>query len=130
VIPELEGGTKMNTQRPTAVTVAAVLLALFSVLNLISTVIPAFSEGVPAVVVYGSAVLGFVGLVAAYGLWMLKKWGVWLTIVLSALNLLSAAPGIAFAPTTVLFVAAVVTVVGYALIIALVMMPVSRRAYA
>ena len=120
----------MNTQRPTAVTVAAVLLALFSVLNLISTVIPAFSEGVPAVVVYGSAVLGFVGLVAAYGLWMLKKWGVWLTIVLSALNLLSAAPGIAFAPTTVLFVAAVVTVVGYALIIALVMMPVSRRAYA
>lgn len=120
----------MNTQRPTAVTIAAVLLALFSVLNLISTLTPAFTGGVPALVVYGSAVLGLVGLVAAYGLWMLKRWSVWLTIILSALNVLSAAPGIAFAPTTVLFVAALATIVGYALIIVLVVMPVSRRAYA
>lgn len=118
------------TQRPTAVTVAAVLLALFSLLNLLSTLIPEFSNGVPAVVVYGSAVLGLVGLIAAYGLWALKKWSIWLTIILSALNVLSAAPGIAFAPTTVLFVAALVTVVGYALLIVLVMLPVSRRAYA
>ncbi len=116
--------------RPTPVAVAAVLLALFSVLNLVSTLIPAFSSGVPALVVYGSAVLGLVGLVAAYGLWALKRWGVWLTIILSVLNILSAAPGIAFAPTTVLFVAAIVTVVGYALIIVLVVLPASRRAFA
>ncbi len=120
----------MNTQRPTAVTVAAALLALFSVLNLISTLVPAFSNGVPAVVVYGGAVLGLVGLVAAYGLWKLKRWSVWLAIILSVLNVLSAAPGIAFAPTTVLFVAALVTVVGYALVVVLVVMPASRRAYA
>jgi uncharacterized membrane protein (DUF2068 family) len=120
----------MNTQRPQAVTVAAVLLALFSVLSVISTIIPAFSEGVPALVVYGGAVLGVVGLIAAYGLWRLKKWSVWLTIVLSVLNVLSAAPGIAFAPTTVLFVSAIVTVVGFALIIVLVVLPASQRAYA
>ncbi|MBA2713237.1 MAG: hypothetical protein H0U55_06745 [Rubrobacteraceae bacterium] len=120
----------MNTQRPQAVTVAAVLLALFSVLSVISTFIPAFSDGVPAVVVYGSAVLGLVGLAAAYGLWSLKKWGVWLSIILSVLNLLSAAPGIAFAPTTLLFVFALVTVIGSALIIVLVLLPPSRRAYA
>ncbi len=118
------------TQRPTTVTVAAVLLALFSVLNLISTLLPAFSDGVPAIVVYGSAVLGLLGLVAAYGLWTLKRWGVWLTIILSVLNVLSAAPGIAFAPTTLLFIAALVTVVAYALIVVLVVMPASRRAYA
>ena len=116
--------------RPTPVTVAAVLLALFSVLNLVSTLIPAFSNGVPAVVVYGSAVLGLVGLAAAYGLWTLRRWGLWLAIVLSVLNILSAAPGIAFAPTTVLFVAAIVTVVGFALIVVLVLVPTSRRAFA
>jgi len=120
----------MNTQRPMAVTVAAVLLALFSLLGVVSIFVPAFSEGVPALVVYGGAVLGVLGLVAAYGLWALKRWGMWLAIILSALNLLSAAPGLAFAPTTVLFVAALVTVVGSALIIVLVVLPVSRLAYA
>lgn len=118
------------TQRPTTVSVAAVLLALFSVLNLISTLLPAFSNGVPAVVVYGGAVLGLVGLAAAYGLWALKRWGVWLAIILSLLNVLSAAPGLAFAPTTLLFVAALATVVVYALIVVLVALPASRRALA
>lgn len=117
-------------QRPPAVTAAAALLALFSVLNLIGTLVPAFSNGVPAMVVYGGAVLGLLGLAAAYGLWTLKRWGIWLTVILSALNVLSAAPGIAFAPTTVLFVAALVTVVAYALITVLTVLPVSRRAYA
>ncbi len=116
--------------RPAPVTAAAVLLALFSVLNLASTLIPAFSSGVPAVVVYGSAVLGLVGLIGAYGLWTLKRWGVWLTIVVSVLNILSAAPGIAIAPTTVLFVGAIVGVVGFALIIVLLLLPTSRRAFA
>ncbi len=120
----------MTTQRPTAVTVAAALLALFSLLGVVATFIPSFSDGVPAVVVYGGAVLSVLGLIAAYGLWTLKRWSVWLAIILSALNLLSAAPGIAFAPTTLLFVFATVSVVVCALIIVLVLLPVSRRAYA
>ncbi len=120
----------MNNQRPQAVTIAAVMLALFSSLNVVSAFIPALSDGVPAAVVYGSVVLGLVGLAGAYGLWSLKKWGVWLAIVLSVLNVLSAAPGIAFAPTTLLFVFAFVTIVAYAFVIVLVILPVSRRAYA
>jgi hypothetical protein len=127
---ELEGGINMNTKRPPAVTVAAILLALFSVLNLVSILIPAFSNGIPAVVVYGGAVLGLVGLLAAYGLWSLKRWGVWIAVILSVLNILSAAPGLAFAPTSVLLVSAIVGIVGYALIILLVVLPVSRRTYA
>lgn len=119
----------MNTQRPQAVTIAAVLLALFSALGVVTAFVPAFSDGVPALVVYGGAVLGLLGLVAAYGLWSLKKWGVWVAVVLSVLNILSAAPGLAFAPTTALFVGAIVGVVGYALIIILIFMPISRRAY-
>jgi uncharacterized membrane protein (DUF2068 family) len=120
----------MNIQRPPAVTVAAILLALGSAFGLISTLIPTFSNGIPAVVVYGSAVLGLVGLLAAYGLWTLKRWGVWIAVILSVLNILSAAPGLVFAPTTALLVSAIVGIVVCALIILLVVLPASRRAYA
>ena len=114
--------------RPLPVTVATVLLTLFSLANLISPLLP--SEEVPAFVIYLGVVLGIAGLVAAAGLWMLKKWSMWLTIIVSALNLLSAAPGIAFAPNTALQVAATITIVGSALIIVLVVRPNSKRAFA
>ncbi len=110
--------------RPLPVTVVAVLLVLLSLLNLV----PLPMEGVPAVVVYGALVLGVAGLVAA-GLWLLKRWGLWLAIVVCALNLLSAAPGIPFAPTAALRVAATVTVLASALIIVLVVLPTSRHAF-
>jgi hypothetical protein len=113
--------------RPLPVTVAAILLGLFSLANLLTPVFP--MEGVPAFVIYLGVVLGVAGLVAAAGLWMLKRWALWLTIVVSVLNILSAAPGLAFAPNAGLRVAATVTVVGFALVILLVAMPNSRRAY-
>ncbi len=112
--------------RPLPVTVAAILMALISLVGLPGPLLPG-SEEVPAVVIYGGVVLGVIGLVATVGLWMLKKWGFWLTIVVSVLNLLSAAPGVAFAPNAALQVAALVGVVVPALIIALVVLPTSRR---
>ena len=116
--------------RPLPVTVAAFLMALSSLLSLPGPLLPG-SEGVPEVVLYSGIVLGIVGLVAAVGLWMLKKWSLWLTIVVSVLNILSAAPGVAFAPNAPLQVAATVTVVVFALIIVLVVgVPSSRRALA
>ncbi len=113
--------------RPLPVTVATILLGLFSLANLLTPFLP--MEGVPAVVIYLGVVLGVAGLVAAAGLWMLKRWALWLTIVVSVINILSAAPGLAFAPNAGLRVAATVTVVGFALVILLVVMPNSRRAY-
>jgi len=110
------------------VTVAAILMALFSLVNLATPLFP--SEGVPEFVIYLGVVLGIAGLVAAAGLWMLRKWSIWLTIVVSALNILSAAPGIPFGPNAALQVAAAVTVVVSALIIVLVVIPTTRRAFA
>ncbi len=118
----------MNTQRPLSVTIAAVLLALFSVLNLAFPLFP--TEGIPAFVIYSGVVLGVAGLAAAAGLWMLKRWSMWLTIVVSVLNILAAAPGVAFAPDLTSRALATVGVVGSALIILLVVLPDSRRAYA
>jgi archaellum biogenesis protein FlaJ (TadC family) len=118
---------KRMSARPLPVTVAIVLLALLSLANLLSPVMP--SEGVPAFVTYLGVVLGVLGLIGAGGLWMLKRWALWLTIVVSVLNILSAAPGLAFAPTPTLRALATVGVVGFALVILLAVLPNSRRAY-
>ncbi len=113
--------------RPLPVTVAVILLVLFSLTNLLTPFLP--MEGVPAFVVYLGVALGVAGLLAAAGLWMLKSWALWLTIVVSVLNILSAAPGLAFAPNAGLRVGATLTVVGFAVVVLLVVLPNSRRAY-
>ena len=113
--------------RPMPIIVAAVLMVLISLVGLPGPLLPG-SEEVPAVVIYGGIVLGIVGLVAAVGLWMLKKWGFWLTVIVSVLNLLSAAPGVVFAPGGTLKAFAAVGVVVPALIIVLVVLPTSRQA--
>ena len=118
----------MNTRRPLPVAIAATLLTLLSLPNLIFPLLP--TEGVPALVVYSGIVLGVAGLVAAAGLWMLKRWSMWLTIIVCALGILSAMPGLTEAPTALLRVLATVGVVGPALIIVLVVLPNSRQAYA
>jgi hypothetical protein len=113
--------------RPQTATVAAVVLAVFSLANFISPLLP--SDGVPEFVIYLGVVLGIAGLAAA-GLWRLRKWSLWLTVIVSVVNLLSAAPGLAFAPNAALRVAATITVVGSGIIIVLVVLPASRRALA
>ena len=112
---------------PQSVTVAAILLALLSLLNLASPLLP--TEGIPEFVVYLGVVLGVVGLISAAGLLMLRKWSISLTVIVALLNLLSAAPGISAAPNAALQLAATLTVVVSALIIVLVVLPSSRRAF-
>jgi uncharacterized membrane protein (DUF2068 family) len=122
----------MNTQRPPAVTVAVVLLALLSVVNMVPPSLmasPAEAAEVPAFVTYLGVILGVVGLVAAYGLWALKRWGVWLTIILSAVNILLTVPPLLFGPTVAIQVVSIVSGVAFALVIVLVLLPASRRAH-
>lgn len=44
-------------------------------------------------------ILGLAGLFSAFGVWKSQKWGVILTIVIRAIDGLTALPGIIFAPT-------------------------------
>ncbi len=119
--------------RPMPVTVAAILLVLFTVLFDVS--FPLWAEAIPredelpAVAVYLTAVLGVVGLVGAAGLWMLKKWGIWLSSVVCVLNVLDAAGGVVGAQNAAVQVAAAIGLIGFALIIVLVVLPTSRRAF-
>ena len=122
----------MKTQRPPAVTVAVVLLALLSVVTMVPPSLmfsPAVAAEIPAFVTYLGVILGVVGLVAAYGLWALKRWSVWLTIILSAVSILLSVPPILFGPTVAIQVLNIVSDVAFALIIVLVLLPASRRAY-
>ena len=88
------------------------------------------SEGIPAVVLYSGIVLGVAGLIASAGLWMLKKWSLWLTIIVNVLGGLSAAPGVGAAPNAALQIAAIASVLISVVVIVLVVLPSSRRALA
>jgi hypothetical protein len=120
--------------RPQTVTVAAILLTLFSVLvdlsfPLWASAIPR-DEPAPAVVTYITVMVGVAGLASAAGLWMLRKWGIWLTSVVCVLNILDAVGGVVGAPNAALQVASAIGVLGFALIIVLVVLPPSQRAFA
>ena len=121
--------------RPQTVTVAAVLLALSSVLfhlafPLWANAVPRGGESVPAIVVFLAVAVGVAGLVGAAGLWMLRKWGIWLAIGVCLLSILDTASGVAGAPNAALRVVAAVTLVVFASVIVLVVLPASRRAFA
>jgi hypothetical protein len=84
---------------PQTVTVAAILLALFSVLWDLSFPLWAQAisteEELPVFIVYLTVVVGVTGLVGAAGLWRLRKWSLWPANVVSVLNLLDGASGVA-----------------------------------
>ncbi len=112
--------------RPQHVSIVVVLLALLSLLSFISPFLP---TDYPTIVLFLGGALGVVCLLAAAGLWMLRRWGLRLTIIVSVLNILLATPGIAVESHAAGKLLAGVTVVGFALIVVLVMRPNSRRAF-
>ncbi len=119
--------------RPLPVTVAAILLVLLSLFNFpwpYELLFPG-AEDPPAALLYLGYVVGVVGLVAAAGLWMLQRWSYWVTIVVCVLNLLLGLPPLLFAPAGATLKALIaVTDVVAVLIVVLVMLPGSRRAFA
>jgi uncharacterized membrane protein (DUF2068 family) len=116
----------------TAVTVAAILMALFSLMNFPGPwwyLIPGAVEETPMFVIYSGIALGIVGIVAAIGLWMLKKWGFWLTIVVSVVNILFNLTGLAMVLSAGLQAFIAVQTIGFVLVIVLVVLPTSRHAF-
>jgi uncharacterized membrane protein (DUF2068 family) len=116
--------------RPQSVSVAAILLVLLSLCDfpwLYQLLFP-MAEAPPAFIIYSGYVLGIVGLVVAIGLWMLKKWSFWATVVVCVLNFLLGAPGVVMAPGAALKAVIALTEVVAVLIIVLVVLPSARRA--
>lgn len=97
---------------------AFILFALLSVFTVVAF-IPALlggpdnqgaAAGIPQVVIILASLTGVAGLFAAYGGWRGQKWGIWLAIILSAVNALSALPGVLAAPSDLARVSAIITV--------------------
>jgi uncharacterized membrane protein (DUF2068 family) len=117
--------------RPLPVTIAAILMALFSLMNFPGPwwyLVPGAVEATPMSVIYSGIVLGIVGIVAAVGLWMMKRWGFWLTIVVSAVNILFNLLGLFAVQSGGLRAAIAVQTVGFILTVVLVVLPDSQRA--
>ena len=119
--------------RPLSVTVAAILLALFSVMNFPGPwwyAVPGVAEVTPMFVLYSGIVLGIVGLVAAVGLWMMRAWSVWLSIVVCVLNILLNVSGLVMMLPGGLKALIAVQTIGFVLALVLVVLPSTRRALA
>src|SRR3954454_8970782 len=119
--------------RPLPVTVGAILMTLFSLMNFPGPwwyAVPGAMEETPMGVIYVGIVLGIVGIVAAVGLWMLKKWGWWATIIVSVINILLNLSGLAMVQSGALRAAIAVQTIGFILTIVLVVLPSARRALA
>jgi hypothetical protein len=118
--------------RPKTYTIAAILQFLVSVFSVVAS-FPVLMQGANAVDQAGDSppflivMLGFsiglLGLVSAYGVWRNQKWGVILTIILRAIDGLSALPGLLYAPTIGLTIAASIGVVLAIVVIALLLWP-------
>ncbi len=121
----------MNTYRPLTVTIATVLLTLLSVFNLSALLIyPPNSPKLPGILYYGSIVFGVGGLIAVFGLWKLKRWSLLLTTILSALAILWVALFVVLYSSISGKVLPGVVTVFYVLVLVLVALPATRKAYA
>jgi uncharacterized membrane protein (DUF2068 family) len=126
-------------KRSIPTTIAAVLNALWSLVNIVMAV-PILSLGADAVneqaavdnppyfIVVIAVILGVVGLVGSWGLWQNQKWAKIIVIVIGALGGLSALPGILFAETLVLRMAAISGVAIPLIVIILLLWPRSKAA--
>lgn len=76
-----------------------------------------------------SFILLGIGLIAAYGLWKMKKWGMVWAIILSALSLIVVLPGLFRIFSFVQLAEALMRIAVAIAVIVLVLLPVSRRVY-
>lgn len=115
--------------RPQSVTLAVALSVLLLVANVAGFALPTNGESVPAFVIVSTIVLTVAGIPAAIGLWLLRRWGYILTLVVMALNVLTGLPGIPAGPTTAIKVFSALFVIVSIAVLVLATRPEARRAY-
>lgn len=75
-----------SRRRPFLVTVLAVLLALQAIAWLIIGFTTLLAAG--GFLAISLLIMGLVGLLLSWGLWTLKRWAFWVTVVISAIDLI------------------------------------------
>ena len=117
----------MNTSRPTLVIVAMILFALMTAFGLFTP----FGPSGPTLpfVLFAGIVEGVGGVIALVGLWLMKRWGWLLTVIIAALSVLVSVLGLVGAPTPGKVVSAAIIVVN-AVVLVLLLLPAARVAFA
>ncbi|MDQ6694203.1 MAG: hypothetical protein M3014_07250 [Chloroflexota bacterium] len=117
----------MNIRRPLTLILAILLLVLLGLFGLITPFRP--DQPPPPVVIFAFTG-GVVALIAVVGLWMLRRWGLWLAIIVQVLTLLVAVPGLWLAPSTEGKLVSVVIIPVNALVLLLLALPATHKAVA
>jgi|SRR5215203_1629925 len=117
---------------PLPVAIAVLLLAILSLTNFLSLALALLLVGKPTAPSYLLVVVGVLGLIGARGLWMLKRWAMWWVIIVCVLNILIGLNFLINATEIVSLAMAIneaIFIMLFALVIVLVVLPNSRRAY-
>jgi hypothetical protein len=112
------------TKPPTIVAAVAIVVFLAIVGNLV--VLFEGPEGAKAASVIISLVSVGLHLLAAWGLWNLRRWGAIATVVLTAIDILTTLPFFGESPSTWFVVAIVASLVLEAVVLLLLALPASR----
>lgn len=120
----------MKTKRPAVRSIAIILLILASLLFWLTAFLPSTDRDPgPPVVLYASVILGVLGLIAASGIFTLKRWGKWLAISVSVPGVLFGAGGILYSSSPLTKGLGLMLVAFYVLVIVLVALPSARQTY-
>lgn len=120
--------TSTSTSRPTTVTLAVILRVVAVIAGVLTPLLPRGDEMAGAAIVI-TTVLSLVMLVGAWGLWNLRRWGAILTFVLTTLSVLSAIPASTEISGAWLIAALLILTPIEIVILVLIALPSSRRAY-
>lgn len=122
-------GASAPLTRPVPVVAAVISSILVILANFAGFALPTGGAEVPLVVILGSVIPGVAGIPAVIGLWLLRRWGCILTVVVLVLNLLTAAPGPWLGPTAAIKIFSVALALASIAVLVLVTRPDARRAY-
>ena len=119
----------MKTKRPTLLIITSLLLILSALLSW-GTVLLKINEGDPglAILVTVGVIEGVLSLVAAAGVFAIKRWALWLAVVLSGFGIFTSISGIVLwdgLPKALCIVGAMLNV----LVILLAVLPSARHPY-
>ncbi|GHO90930.1 hypothetical protein KSF_009780 [Reticulibacter mediterranei] len=118
----------MKTQRPTLLIITSFLLILATLLFWGIVLLPEDGgDSVPAIVLYASVILGVLGLVAAAGVFIVKRWGMWLAVVVSVFAIFFAISGVVFSYAMLMKGLCTVLTALYVVVIVLAVLPSARQ---
>jgi uncharacterized membrane protein (DUF2068 family) len=118
----------MKTKRPTVLIITSLLLILATLVFWGIVLLPDDGgDSGSAIVLYASVILGVLGLVAAAGIFIVKRWGMWLAIAVSVFAIAFAIGGVVFSHAPLMKGLCAVLTTLYVLVIVLAVLPLARR---